>query len=345
MWALLDRIGLRVVEGDVTPAWAESIALSDLSLNNNKLVALTSRNSSHKCSPSSPFTPLHRPTPGLEEFDVRPFPTSSLPKGSKSLSVSSNEDEFIKDEKEIDRTKKRTQNNDDSIEEDSKCKDAISVTCQPKLPPLPPPLPSSSKLPVSGIPPPPPPPPPPGSGIPPPPPLPGSGIPPPPPLPGSGIPFAPPLPGTGIPPPPPLPYSSGIPAPPPLPGAGGIPPPPPLPGVGIPPPPPLPGSGPPPPPPLPGTGPPPPPPLPGCGPPPPPPPPGARVVGGTVAPIGWIVPRPSLKMKHVNWAKVSGHTITTNSLWRDVHTDMTTSPPPKLDYKEIESLFCQVSHI
>lgn len=48
-------------------------------------------------------------------------------------------------------------------------------------------------------------------------------------------------------------------------------------------------------------------------------------------------------MKHVNWGKVSGNTITTNSLWRDVHTDLTTSPPPKLDFQQIESLFCQVT--
>ncbi|KAK4317796.1 hypothetical protein Pmani_011151 [Petrolisthes manimaculis] len=352
VWALLDRIGLRVVEGVLTPAWAESSVLSDLNrVNNNKIGSSTSRRSSQKYSSSSlssPFTPLHRPTPGLEEFDVRPFPTSSLPSGCKCLSVSSNDDDFIRNENETDKTKTRTQNKDISVDEDTSCKEVTPLTSQPRIPP-PPPLPSSSKL--STIPPPPPPPP-------------GSGIPPPPPLPGSGIPLPPPLPGTGIPPPPPLPYSSGIPPPPPLPGAGGIPPPPPFPGLGIPPPPPLPGSGPPPPPPLPGSGPPPPPPLPGsgpppppplpgfgpppppplpgCGPPPPPPPSGARVVGGTLAPIGWIVPRPSLKMKHVNWAKVSGHTITTNSLWRDVHTDLTTSPPPKLDYKQIETLFCQV---
>ncbi|KAK3880503.1 hypothetical protein Pcinc_014994 [Petrolisthes cinctipes] len=341
VWALLDRIGLRVVEGGLTPAWAESSVLSDLNrLNNNKIGSSTSRRSSQKYSSSSlcsPLTPLHRPTPGLEEFDVRPFPTSSLPSGCKSLSVSSNEDDFIRNENETDKTKTRTQNKDVSVDEGTSCKEVTPLTSQPRIPP-PPPLPSSCKL--STIPPPPPPPP-------------GSGIPPPPPLPGSGIPLPPPLPGTGIPPPPPLPYSSGIPPPPPLPGAGGIPPPPPLPGLGIPPPPPfpgsgppppppLPGSGPPPPPPLPGFGPPPPPPLPGCGPPPPPPPFGARAVGSTLAPIGWIVPRPSLKMKHVNWAKVSGHTITTNSLWRDVHTDLTTSPPPKLDYKQIETLFCQV---
>ncbi|XP_072125732.1 inverted formin-2 isoform X2 [Mobula birostris] len=164
------------------------------------------------------------------------------------------------------------------------------------------------------------------ANIPPAPPLPGtvgsSPPPPAPPLPDTGgvpPPPAPPLPGTGgvppppPPPPPPLPGTGGVPPPPapPLPGTGGVPPPPP-------PPPPLPGTGgvppPPPPPPLPGTGgPPPPPPLFPGGIPPPPPPPGsfndAPIVASRSAnqlySCGPPLQRPKLRMKKLNWQKIS----------------------------------------
>ncbi|XP_059814366.1 inverted formin-2-like [Hypanus sabinus] len=199
----------------------------------------------------------------------------------------------------------------------------------PPAPPLPGAVGSPPPLPGTGGPPPPPPPPLPGTGgppPPPPPPLPGTGGPPPPP--------PPPLPGTGGPPPPP---------PPPLPGTGGPPPPPPppLPGTGCPPPPP--------PPPLPGTGgppPPPPPPLPGSVPP-PPPPPGtfndAPVVATQSATqlysCGPPLQRPTLRMKKLNWQKISPKMATaSNSLWSFIHQVAASSLDP--DYASIEKLFC-----
>ena len=163
--------------------------------------------------------------------------------------------------------------------------------------------------PVARAPPPPAPPPPPvgggfgdatiGAPVPPPPP-------PPPPPPGAGIPPPPPLPGMGVPPPPPLPGAPGIPPPPPLPGMGGaVPPPPPLPGGAPPPPPPLPGGAPPPPPPLPGGAPPPPPPIGGIGAPRPPAPPGMSLYSAVgVANVASAPPRPSKKMRTVNWSKI-----------------------------------------
>ncbi|CAD5115891.1 DgyrCDS4826 [Dimorphilus gyrociliatus] len=171
--------------------------------------------------------------------------------------------------------------------------------------------------------------------------------PPPPPLfPTTGrIPPAPPLPGTGsIPPAPPLPGMGGIPSPPPLPGMGGIPPPPPLPGMGgIPPPPPLPG--------VPGA--PPPPPLPGMGGIPLPPPglPGAPPLLGMNAGNALNqtsvtrTPRPSLKMKKLNWTKIESNKIISPvsnqrrlTIWEKVNS---MDDPIKIEYKDLEKTFCQ----
>ncbi|KAM4690860.1 inverted formin-2 [Rhinophrynus dorsalis] len=196
---------------------------------------------------------------------------------------------------------------------------------------------------------------------PPPPPLPGmlGSPPPPPPLPSMGgfPPPPPPLPGMGgfPPPPPPLPGMGGFPPPPPpLPGMGGFPPPPPpLPGMGWfpPPPPPLPGMGgfPPPPPPLPGMGgmPPPPPPLPGMGGR-PPLPPGTLTDEIVVARVDYSlgyartpyfkVNKPTLKMKKLNWQKLSPNVVKeSHSMWASAGTIEETLEP---NYSSIEQLFC-----
>ncbi|XP_033103460.1 inverted formin-2-like isoform X2 [Anneissia japonica] len=181
-------------------------------------------------------------------------------------------------------------------------------------PAIPPPPPPSSIC----IPPPPPPPPPPGGMVPPPPPLPGAGVPPPPP---------PPFPGAGVPPPPPFP-GAGVPPPPPLPGGGGVPPPPPFPGGGAPPPPP---------------------PFPGGGAPPPPPP------GGWITPqvastnFATPVPRPSKKLKVVNWVKIkptelqrqASHADKQN-VWIKVKEKESPLTP---DYEVLEELFCQAPKV
>ncbi|KAG0701543.1 Inverted formin-2 [Chionoecetes opilio] len=102
----------------------------------------------------------------------------------------------------------------------------------------------------------------------------------------------------GPPPPPPPPIPGGPPPPPPPPIPGGPPPPPPPPILEV----------------LPSTStsnpwrssPPPPPPIPGGPPPPPPPPiPGGPVplTMSTVATLNQRLPRPSIKMKHINWSK------------------------------------------
>ncbi|XP_062904166.1 inverted formin-2 isoform X1 [Mobula hypostoma] len=151
----------------------------------------------------------------------------------------------------------------------------------------------------------------------------------------ANIPPAPPLPGTvGSPPPPhapPLPGTGGVPPPPapPLPGTGGVPPPPP--------PPPLPGTG----------GPPPPPPLFPGGIPPPPPPPGsfndAPIVASRSAnqlySCGPPLQQPKLRMKKLNWQKISPKMATeNNSLWSSIHRAAASSLDP--DYASIEKLFC-----
>ncbi|XP_029282144.1 inverted formin-2-like [Cottoperca gobio] len=195
-------------------------------------------------------------------------------------------------------------------------------------PPTPPPLPAPpTPPPLPGMEAPPPPPPLPGMGAPPPPPpLPGMvAPPPPPPLPGMGAP--PPLPGMGAPPtPPPLPGMGAPPPPPPLPGMGAPPPPPPLPGMGAPPPPP----------PLPGMGaPPPPPPLPGMGAPPPLPPLPAQAGQGLCKAFYSPTPCPTLRMKKLNWQKLSSRAVTAHqSLWMSASLD---SVEP--DYCSIEQLF------
>nr|XP_033807613.1 inverted formin-2 isoform X2 [Geotrypetes seraphini] len=204
------------------------------------------------------------------------------------------------------------------------------------------------------------------------PPLPG-GLPPAPLLPGmfGGPPPAPSLPGMfgGPPPAPPLPGMFGGPPPaPPLPGMfGGPPPAPPLPGMfgGPPPAPPLPGmfGGPPPAPPLPGMfgGPPPAPPLPVMfgGPPPAPPLPG--MFGGPPQPPGTfvdevvaaradytlgysrpsyqkMVKRPALKMKKLNWQKLSPKVVQDrHSMWASVNCSSENVEP---NYSSIEQLFC-----
>ncbi|XDV43794.1 hypothetical protein PO909_012201 [Leuciscus waleckii] len=169
-----------------------------------------------------------------------------------------------------------------------------------------------------------------------------TGPPPPPPLPGLGMLPTPPPPPP--PPPPPLPGSQmPPPPPPPLPGMGsaGPPPPPPLPGMGAPPPPPpLPGMG--------SAGPPPPPPLPGMGvPPPPPPPPGMSdvIVAKTFNPVGQYYsapvksgPHPSLRMKKLNWQKLTSRALTVDgpSMWASVPNDSPLEP----NYSSIEQLFC-----
>ncbi|XP_069028714.1 inverted formin-2-like isoform X2 [Embiotoca jacksoni] len=138
------------------------------------------------------------------------------------------------------------------------------------------------------------------------------------------------------PPPPPLAGMGAPPRPPPLPGMVPLPPPPPLPGmVPPPPPPPLPGMVPPP------T--PPPPPLPGMVP--PPPPPGDIILAQAVPGLGMSyyspapytspAPCPTLRMKKLNWQKLSSRAMTApQSLWTSASLD---SVEP--DYCSIEQLF------
>lgn len=54
------------------------------------------------------------------------------------------------------------------------------------------------------------------------------------------------------------------------------------------------------------------------------------------------LPRPTQKMKHLNWAKVNGNVLN-NSMWQDVHKDLQMSPPKALNFSQIEELFCQAS--
>ncbi|XP_022091618.1 inverted formin-2-like isoform X2 [Acanthaster planci] len=248
-----------------------------------------------------------------------------------------------------------------------------SQAAPPAAPP-PPPVPGvDGTIPQTDIPPAPTPPPPPGmGGVPPAPPLPGmGGVPPPPPPPGmGGVPPPPPPPGMGgVPPPPPLPGMGGVPPPPPLPGMGGVPPPPPLPGMGgVPPPPPLPGmGGAPPPPPLPGMGgaPPPPPPLPGMGGPPPapplpgmrgppPPPPLGGVIRPAVAPVQYgappppVAPKPSKKLKILNWSKIPPNKVMTppssntkKNIWRSISENPQQQTVMSPEYQALEDLFSQ----
>ncbi|XP_063596837.1 inverted formin-2-like [Penaeus indicus] len=367
VWALLDRVGVRAVDGTLTPTWAESVAPSHdftRSVGTQTIKRRLFRSGDDKNVP--------------EGFEERPFPSSSLPPAPDHPppappSACTATDGSPKSVEPTDAP---------CIESLSERRDVETVEANresnraPPAPPPPPPPPLPSGIGGLPSPPPPPPPPPPLPGFggpPPPPPLPGfGGPPPPPPLPGFGVPPPPPLPGFGgPPPPPPLPGFGGPPPPPPLPGFGGPPPPPPFPGMGgPPPPPPLPGmGGPPPPPPLPGMGgPPPPPPLPGMGgPPPPPPPPGMggppppplpgaghpALITATSLPRYYsaarttpsfynTLPRPTQKMKHLNWAKVNGNVLN-NSMWQDVHKDLQASPPKALNFSQIEELFCQAS--
>ncbi|XP_068243484.1 inverted formin-2-like [Palaemon carinicauda] len=313
VWALLDRVAMRAVEGTLTTIWADTIAPSQ---ENFRSVATQTvnrnlaRQGSQKRTGDSERTSL-----GAKHASDMCTETDSAMKTVTVLSSTPNASEL--NDKET-------------------CMSGISAP--PPPPPPPPPLPGC------GIPPPPPPPLP-GWGIP--PPLPGSGIPPPPPLPGFAVPPPPPVPPSGfVPPPPPLPGSGVPPPPPPPPGFGVPPPPPPLPGMGMPPPPPpMPGGmGPPPPPPPPGHGPPPPPP-PGMG-------MHMPLISASSVPMYGAsrnvpsfyntLPRPRSKMKHLNWVKVGNNTIT-NSLWQSVHKDLVESPPKPLNYGQIEELFCQVT--
>lgn len=53
------------------------------------------------------------------------------------------------------------------------------------------------------------------------------------------------------------------------------------------------------------------------------------------------LPRPSTKMKHLNWSKVNRHTIR-NSVWQEVQEELSLSPIANINYQEVEQLFCQV---
>uniref|UniRef100_A0A0P4W8L0 FH2 domain-containing protein n=1 Tax=Scylla olivacea TaxID=85551 RepID=A0A0P4W8L0_SCYOL len=54
------------------------------------------------------------------------------------------------------------------------------------------------------------------------------------------------------------------------------------------------------------------------------------------------LPRPTIKMKHLNWSKVNRHTIS-NSVWQEVQQDLSVSPIANINYQQVEQLFCQKS--
>ncbi|KAK7067271.1 hypothetical protein SK128_021282 [Halocaridina rubra] len=376
VWSLLDKIGMKAMEGTLTSTWADTFAPSN---DNFRNVGTQTMNQI-----------LRQKPPNVTS--ARGLPSSSVSSSATEENLSSTEykdsSKFKRDMcSETDSVTKSLQVvSENTSDSESVSKNSEYLSQSPSYSPI-----SPSPVAKTCIPPPPPPPPPlpclnpsflgpgelsPNHRLEPTPSLPGMGSPLlPPPHGGTSIPPPPPMPGIGgPPPPPPMPAIGGTPLPPPMPGMNNPPPPPPLPGtVGPPPPPPMPGmgwSGPPPPPPLPGMGgvppPPPPPPFPGVGPPPPPPPPG--FVGPRPPPLPGFgvhtplvsrvsmpcygaprntpffvntLPRPGSKMKHLNWSKVTNSSSISNSVWQGINKELIETPAKSLDYKQIEELFCQ----